>query len=95
MAITVGTGPSGLSPYQVAVAGGYIGTEEEFNAALANVGNTTADEVTVPQPTAALYGLTGDATVDDVLQKIPDSSDMVGDVKVTARTDLGGGLVPL
>lgn len=34
-----GTGPAGLSPYQVAVAGGYSGTEAEFNAALADIGN--------------------------------------------------------
>lgn len=43
MAITVngkkvaGTGPAGLSPYQVAVAGGYTGTEQEFNQQLAQL----------------------------------------------------------
>lgn len=43
MAITVngkkvaGVGPAGLSPYQVAKAGGYTGTEQEFNQALANM----------------------------------------------------------
>ena len=48
MAITVngkkvaGVGPAGLSPYQVAKAGGYAGTEQEFNAALANVGDMGA-----------------------------------------------------
>lgn len=34
-----GVGIPGLSPYQVAKAGGYTGTEQEFNEALANVGN--------------------------------------------------------
>lgn len=43
MAITVngvkvaGAGPAGLSPYQVAVAGGYTGTEQEFNQSLAQL----------------------------------------------------------
>ena len=32
-------GPPGLSPYQVAAAGGYTGTEAEFNAALAGIDN--------------------------------------------------------
>lgn len=32
-----GTGPAGLSPYQVAVAGGYTGTEQEFNQQLAQL----------------------------------------------------------
>ena len=32
-----GVGPPGLSPYQVAKAGGYTGTEAEFNATLANI----------------------------------------------------------
>lgn len=42
------TGPSGpagadgKSPYQVAVEGGWTGTEADFNAALANVGNIGA-----------------------------------------------------
>ena len=44
MAITINgknpipPGPPGLSPYQVAAAGGYTGTEAEFNAALADIG---------------------------------------------------------
>lgn len=42
------TGPSGpagadgKSPYQVAVDGGWTGTEDDFNAALANVGDIGA-----------------------------------------------------
>lgn len=32
-----GTGPAGLSPYQIAVAGGYTGTEQEFNQRLAQL----------------------------------------------------------
>lgn len=32
-----GVGMPGLSPYQVAKAGGYIGTEQEFNETLANI----------------------------------------------------------
>lgn len=46
MAITVngkkvaGVGPAGLSPYQVAKAGGYTGTEQEFNEALAQIGQS-------------------------------------------------------
>lgn len=42
-----GVGPPGLSPYQVAKAGGYTGTEAEFNAALVNLGNINAllDEI--------------------------------------------------
>ena len=34
-----GVGPAGLSPYQVAVSGGYSGTEEEFNETLTIVGD--------------------------------------------------------
>lgn len=33
---------SGISPYEVAVAGGFTGTEEEFNDGLANVGDISA-----------------------------------------------------
>lgn len=32
-------GQDGKSPYQVAVEGGWTGTEADFNAALANVGD--------------------------------------------------------
>lgn len=45
MAITINgkspipPGPPGLSPYQVAAAGGYTGTEAEFNEALAGIDN--------------------------------------------------------
>lgn len=35
-------GPPGLSPYQVAVAGGYTGTEAEFNAILAGIASWAA-----------------------------------------------------
>lgn len=34
-----GIGMPGLSPYQVAKAGGFTGTEQEFNEILANIGN--------------------------------------------------------
>lgn len=34
-----GVGIPGLSPYQVAKAGGFTGTEQEFNEILANIGN--------------------------------------------------------
>lgn len=50
MAITINgknpipPGPPGLSPYQVAAAGGYTGTEAEFNVALAGIDNK-ADKV--------------------------------------------------
>lgn len=37
-----GVGPAGLSPYQVATAGGYIGTEQEFNQQLVAVGGIDA-----------------------------------------------------
>lgn len=46
MAITVngkkvaGVGPAGLSPYQVAQAGGYTGTEQEFNEAMSKIGES-------------------------------------------------------
>lgn len=35
-------GADGKSPYQVAVEGGWTGTEADFNAALANVGDIGA-----------------------------------------------------
>lgn len=35
-------GQDGKSPYQVAVEGGWTGTEDDFNAALANVGDIGA-----------------------------------------------------
>ena len=35
-------GKDGKSPYQVAVEGGWTGTEDDFNAALANVGDIGA-----------------------------------------------------
>lgn len=35
-------GADGKSPYQVAVEGGWTGTEDDFNAALANVGDIGA-----------------------------------------------------
>lgn len=35
-------GADGKSPYQVAVENGWTGTEDDFNAALANVGNIGA-----------------------------------------------------
>jgi len=35
-------GADGKSPYQVAVEGGWAGTEADFNAALANVGDIGA-----------------------------------------------------
>lgn len=37
-----GVGTAGLSPYQVAKAGGYTGTEQEFNQQLAAVGTINA-----------------------------------------------------
>lgn len=42
-----GAGPAGLSPYQVAKAGGYTGTEQEFNQTLASIGdiNTVLDAI--------------------------------------------------
>lgn len=36
-----GRGASGKSPYQIAVEGGYTGTETEFNAQLVNIGEAT------------------------------------------------------
>lgn len=48
MAITINgknpipPGPPGLSPYQVAAAGGYTGTEEDFNAVLAGIASWAA-----------------------------------------------------
>ena len=35
-----GLGLNGTSPYQIAQAGGYTGTEEEFNLALISIGET-------------------------------------------------------
>lgn len=37
-----GRGISGKSPYQVAVSEGYVGTEAEFNAQLAAIGESVA-----------------------------------------------------
>lgn len=36
-----GKGINGLSPYEIAVSGGYTGTEAEFNAQLVNIGEAT------------------------------------------------------
>ena len=38
-------GANGKSAYQSAVENGYTGTEQEFNAALSNIGNTAAEDV--------------------------------------------------
>ena len=61
MSITVngkkvaGSGPAGLSPYQVAVAGGYTGTESDFNSALVGISNKADKSVpAVPGNLAAL-----------------------------------------
>lgn len=58
-----GTGPAGLSPYQVAVAGGYSGTEAEFNAALAGIGNKV-DKV-VPSSAGNLAALDASGNIVD------------------------------
>lgn len=39
-----GGGPPGKSAYEAAVDGGYTGTETQFNALLATLGNTTGTD---------------------------------------------------
>ena len=48
-----GTGPAGLSPYQVAKAGGYAGTEQAFNAQLAGLDTIKPKAVAVTLPAAS------------------------------------------
>lgn len=91
MAITVngkkvaGVGPAGLSPYQVAVQGGYTGTEAEFNQALAHMGESSAADVSfAPGDT----GMSADNVQDAVTELFTDVSD--GKTAVAAAiTDKG------
>ena len=52
--LSSGTGPSGKSPYQIVKEHGYIGTEDEFNEILAEVG----DSIRVPGGGTATMGST-------------------------------------
>ena len=74
--------------YTAAMVGAVPTTRTVNGKALSANVEIGAADVDVTTDTASLYGLE-DATVDEVLQVIPDNLDKVGDVKVTARTDLG------
>lgn len=63
MAITINgknpipPGPPGLSPYQVASAGGYTGTEAEFNVALAGMADVAVKaEAALPKAGGTMTG---------------------------------------
>ena len=91
MAITVngkkvaGVGPAGLSPYQVAVQGGYTGTEAEFNQALAHMGESSAADVSfAPGDT----GMSADNVQDAVTELFTSVSDGKSAV-AAAITDKG------
>lgn len=74
-------GPPGLSPYQVAAAGGYTGTEEEFNAILAGIASWAA------KADAALPKIGGTMTGNLVAAPKTDLT-AVGVVNTVAVTDV-------
>lgn len=78
-------GQDGKSAYESAQDGGYTGTEAEFNAALSNVGNTTAEDVSFTPGTTGMSATNVQEAVTELFTSVSDGKTLVA----AAITDKG------